>query len=167
VLGFSKEFHINGKFRAQEFAIMTVQAPVGFHDHGRMVAFFVEFLGKTQHFPGAEFNAVPAALAAIFNDMDLAPDNIDLARVQGLPPVFHKHTFILCLLFLIERKSLSLLLKISRGKIEEITDFSNPFRDTPIFFRGVSRFCHHLSNNKIMLFLCYYFANFYTQNNST
>lgn len=72
---------------------MTVQTLAGFDDHRRMVAFFVEFLGKTQHFPGAEFNAVTAALAAIVDDMNLPPDNIDIARIQRLSPVFHNNAF--------------------------------------------------------------------------
>jgi hypothetical protein len=64
---------IDGEFRADDFAQITIDAGPLLSHLWRMVTFFVEFGSFLQDLVGAEFNTKAAALAAVFDDMQF-PD---------------------------------------------------------------------------------------------
>jgi hypothetical protein len=56
---------------------MAVDASVRLEEFGRVVALFVEALGKGQNVPGTEFDTVATSLAPVFDDMDNSFGNLD------------------------------------------------------------------------------------------
>jgi hypothetical protein len=55
-----------------------------------MVAFSVEMGGKLENHLGAVVNAIPAALASIFKDVDNALGNLYVFRIKGNTPKGHE-----------------------------------------------------------------------------
>ena len=60
-----------------------------------MVAFLVEVCRLSKDVPGTEFNAVPAAFAAVGEDMDLADGDRVLLRIERHSPERKCHTRLL------------------------------------------------------------------------
>jgi hypothetical protein len=54
-----------------------------------MVSLGVEALGRSKNVSRAIFDAVPAALASVFYDMDLPSGDHDHIGIQGNSPKFH------------------------------------------------------------------------------
>jgi hypothetical protein len=83
-------FHgVDGKFRADDFAVMAVDAIIRFHGFRGMVALFVETAGKGQDAPGTEFDAVAAPLATVIDDTNRSFCNINDFGVKRNTPEFH------------------------------------------------------------------------------
>jgi len=80
---------IDGKLRADDLAEMTVDAFLGFCNLRRVIAFFIESRGNLKDFFGAERNAVPAPLAAVFNKMHYTSRYDDLFGIKGHSPEIH------------------------------------------------------------------------------
>jgi hypothetical protein len=80
---------IDSKLRTNDFAVMAINALVGFGRHRRVVAFAVELVRELQDFLGAEFDAVAASFAPVVNDTDLAPGYLYLLRVKRFSPKCH------------------------------------------------------------------------------
>jgi hypothetical protein len=68
---------------------VAIDAAIGVQDLGRVVALFVEPLGKGQDVAGAKFNAIAASLASLFQYVNDTPGNIDNLRIQRQAPEFH------------------------------------------------------------------------------
>jgi hypothetical protein len=70
---------IDGKFWADDFAQITIDAGPLLDHQRRMVAFFVELGGFFEDLVGAEFNTKAAALATVFDDMQF-PNRYGMGR---------------------------------------------------------------------------------------
>jgi hypothetical protein len=85
-------FLLNDKYCeiwTQHLAELTVNAGFLVLDARRMIALGVELLCHLQNILGTILHAEPAPLAAILDDVNLPPRDLDLIAVQGPPPVFH------------------------------------------------------------------------------
>ena len=69
---------------------MAVHTVIRFLDGGWVVALFVEPGGKFQHPFGTELKTVSATFTPVFYDVDNAPGNLDLFRVQRNAPKCHR-----------------------------------------------------------------------------
>ncbi len=79
----------DGKLRAEQFAIVAVEAVIGF-DHGRMISFCIKRLGNFEDLPWTIRDTIPAALASFLYYVHRAPFDFDFMGIKGNPPVFHK-----------------------------------------------------------------------------
>jgi hypothetical protein len=80
---------IDGKFGADDLAIMTIYTLIRTFHAGRMIPLFVEFGRKFKHLLWTKLNTEPAPLAAVFQDVDLTTRYLDLFNVKGNPPECH------------------------------------------------------------------------------
>ena len=124
----------DGKFRTQQFTIMTIQTVVVL-DHWGMISLLVEFRREHQDLPGAELDTVATSLAAIGNDNHFSPGYRNIRRIQRLTPVFHKT----CPVFsasvtVANNHHLSISNKIATEKLQ----FQDVKGDTPVVFMMVS-----------------------------
>jgi hypothetical protein len=80
---------VNGKFRTNDFTEVAINALPLFGDQRGMITFFVEFRGFLEDLVGAEFDTKAAALAAVFDNMQL-PDRYGMGSgIQRKSPEFH------------------------------------------------------------------------------
>jgi hypothetical protein len=83
-------FHgIYGELRTDNLAIMAVDAPLIIGHLRRMIAFLVKSRGKGQYISGTKLNAVPAAFAPVFNDMNRTLDDFNCFGIKRNPPEIH------------------------------------------------------------------------------
>jgi hypothetical protein len=70
---------IDGKFRADDFAEVTIHTLPLLGDQGGVIPFFIKFRGFLEDLVGAKFDAKPATLAAVFDDMQF-PNRYGVGR---------------------------------------------------------------------------------------
>ena len=80
---------VNGKFRADNFTIMTIHTTILFLYCRRVVTFLIEFCGKLKNIPWTILNTVPASLAAIVKDMHHPSRNLDFIHIKWNSPEWH------------------------------------------------------------------------------
>jgi len=68
---------------------MAIYAFIGFLDGGGMVPFVVVPGGKFQDIPRAELYTISTSLAALFENEDHAPGNLNLVTVKWNSPECH------------------------------------------------------------------------------
>jgi hypothetical protein len=81
---------IDCKFRADDFAIVTVHTPFRLKDLGRVVTLFIKAAGKRQNVARAEFNAVSAPLASVRNNVNNPLRNVNGLRIKRYTPELHR-----------------------------------------------------------------------------
>ena len=82
-------YRIDGKFRADDFAIVAIDAVIRLKGFRRVVPFLVETGGKGQNAPGAEFDTVAAPFAAVIDDKNISSCNVDNIGIKRNTPEFH------------------------------------------------------------------------------
>jgi hypothetical protein len=85
--GFNRK---DGKFRTNDLAVMAIDAPLRLEEFGRVITLFVVMPGKGQNLAGAELDAISATLAALFENVDRAPGNVNRFRIQWNAPELHQ-----------------------------------------------------------------------------
>ncbi len=80
---------IDCKVGADRLAVVAVNAQLGLLDRGGMVSLGVEPRRKFQHVTWTVLDAIAAALAPVFYDVDNPLGNEDFFTIQGNPPEFH------------------------------------------------------------------------------
>jgi hypothetical protein len=80
---------IDGKIGTDRFAVVAVHAKVRLLDRGRMITLGIESRRNFKHIPRTVLDAVTAALAPVFYDVDHPLRYEDFLSVQGNPPEFH------------------------------------------------------------------------------
>jgi hypothetical protein len=70
---------VDGKFRADDLAEVAIHTLSLFGDQGRVIPFFIKFRGFMENLVGAKFDAKPATLATVFDDMQF-PDRYGVGR---------------------------------------------------------------------------------------
>lgn len=79
----------NSELRTDNFTKMTVDTLLRLRDHRWMVPLAIEMPAELQNVPGAELDTVAAPFAAIFNDGDHPPGDLNLLGIKGYSPKCH------------------------------------------------------------------------------